>query len=152
MAKEKFNLKSMTKSKREAHKDSFFRLYRQLKCVKPAAEQTGISLKTATTWVKNFKANANKVQRERKRGPRPGTDRMLTKEQVKQLYNMIVDHDPQQYKLPFALWNTKAVKELIYEKFGINMARRTVCLYMKRMGHTPPNARRNAPANRMKRK
>lgn len=144
MAKEQFNLKSMPKAEREAHKDSFFRLYRQLKCVKKAAEQAGISLKTATTWVKDFKANSNKIRRESKRGPQPGTNRMLTEEQVKQLYNMLVDHDPQQYKLPFALWTTKAVKELIYEKFGITMARRTVCLYMSRMGLTPQRPEKRA--------
>lgn len=144
MAKEQFNLKSMTREEREAHKDSFFRLYRQLKCVKHAAEQAGVSLKTATTWIKKFKNNANKIPRETKRGPQPGTDRMLTDGQVKQLYNMLVDHDPQQYKLPFALWNTKAVKELVYEKFGINMARRTVCLYMKRMGLTPQRPEKRA--------
>ena len=144
MAKEQFNLKSMTREEREAHKDSFFRLYRQHHCVKHAAEQAGVSLKTATTWVKDFKRNANRIRRETRRGPKPGSDRMLSPEQVKQLYDMLVDHDPQQYKLPFALWTTKAIKQLILEKFGISMARRTVCLYMKRMGLTPQRPEKRA--------
>ena len=77
---------------------------------------------------------------------------MLTEKQVKQLYNMLADHNPQQYKLPFDLWTTKAVKELIYEKFGITMARRTVCLYMRRMGLLPLSGLKSVLENKMKRK
>ena len=65
--KDQFNIKSISRAQREAHKDFFFRLYRKTKCVKQAAELTGISLKTATTWVRAYKDNGNKVKREGKR-------------------------------------------------------------------------------------
>lgn len=129
MAKNQFNLKSMTREQREALKDSYFRLYEQLKCVKHAAEQAWVSLKAATTWVKEYKANANKIQRESSRGPKPGTDRLLNDKQVEQLRKMLVGKDPWQYKLRFAFWSARAIRELIKEKFGVEMVRGTVCLY-----------------------
>ena len=142
--KDQFNLKSMSREQREAHKDSFFRLYRKTKCVKQAAELTGISLKTATTWVRAYKDNGNKVKREGKRGPEQGRDRILSDEQLAKLCEMLVDKDPRQYKLKFALWNAKAIKQLIEHVFHVKIAARTVRLYMKMLGFTPQRPEKRA--------
>lgn len=40
-------------------------------------------------------------------------------------------------KLPFALWNRKAVKEVIADRYGIELPIRTVGEYLKRWGFTP---------------
>ena len=121
----------MSREQREAHKDSFFRLYRKTKCVKQASELTGISLKTATTWVRAYKDNGNKVKREGKRGPEQGRDRILSDEQLAKLCEMLVDKDPRQYKLKFALWNGRAIRELIRLEFGKEMPARTVVCICK---------------------
>ena len=50
---------------------------------------------------------------------------------------MIVDKYPEQYKLAFALWTTKAVKELIEQQFGVILARSTMSNYLRSWGFTP---------------
>ena len=139
-----FNLKSMTREQREAHKDSFFRLYCQIDSVKQAAELAGISLKTATTWVRDYKENGNQVKREGKRGPEEGRARLLNDVQLAELCEMLVDKDPRQYKLKFALWNARAIKQLIEHVYHIKIAARTVRLYMKKLGFTPQRPEKRA--------
>ena len=40
-------------------------------------------------------------------------------------------------KLPFALWNRKAIKQVIWDLWSIRLALRTISDYMKRWGFTP---------------
>jgi len=68
----------------------------------------------------------------------------LSKEQEKRIQKAIVDKEPDQLKLPFALWTRIAVQQLIKELFGINMPIRTVGEYLKRWGYTPQKPLRRA--------
>ena len=49
-------------------------------------------------------------------GPSKGSNCLLTPEQEKQIKRLIIDKTPDQLKLPFVLWDRKAVKELIYHQ------------------------------------
>ena len=57
---------------------------------------------------------------------------------------MIIDKTPTQYKFKFALWNAKAIKQLIQYKFGIDMPARTIRYYMQRNGFTPQRPEKRA--------
>lgn len=57
---------------------------------------------------------------------------------------MIIDHYPDQLKLPFALWDRQAILMLIKQQFGIQMPIRTVGEYLSRWGYTPQKPVRKA--------
>ena len=44
---------------------------------------------------------------------------------------------PDQLKLPFDLWNRKAIQTFIKEKFDIDLPKRTINHYLKRWDFTP---------------
>jgi transposase len=47
-------------------------------------------------------------------------------------------------KLAFALWNRRAVMELIEQEFGVKMPLRTVGEYLRRWGYTPQRPMKRA--------
>ena len=51
--------------------------------------------------------------------------------------SILVDETPQQQGLPFALWNRRAVMELLEKRFGVAMPIRTGGEYLSRWGYTP---------------
>lgn len=61
---------------------------------------------------------------------------------------MIVDKIPMQYKFPFALWNARAIRDLIRAEFGVDVSRRTVSRYMQRNGFTPQRLEKRAREQR----
>ena len=62
---------------------------------------------------------------------------MLTEPQEAELKRLLINKNPQQFKLPFALWNRKAIQSAIYQMWRIKIAVRTIGDYMKRWGFTP---------------
>jgi transposase len=65
------------------------------------------------------------------RGRKTGDFRTLSEHQEKEVQTAIKDKDPNQLKLPFALWTRRAVQQLVKQLFGIEMPIRTV-------GESPP--------------
>ena len=55
-----------------------------------------------------------------------------------------MDKEPDQLKLPFALWTRIAVQQLIKQMYAIDMPMRTVGEYLKRWGYTPQKPLRRA--------
>ena len=72
-----------------------------------------------------------------KRGRQAGERQTLSGEQEYALQQWIIDKMPEQLKLSCALWTRGAVKELIWQRFKIEMPIRTVGEYLKRWGFTP---------------
>ena len=70
----------------------------------------------------------------RKRGRKHGTQRRLDAQQEAKLRRMIIDSTPEQLKLPFMLWERRAVQELVVKKFDIDLPLRTVGEYLLRWG------------------
>ena len=83
-----------------------------------------------------------------KRGRKHGEKRHLSAEQEKQIQKTIVDHYTDQLKLPFALWDRLAVRQLIKLQFGFEMPIRTVGEYLSRWGYTPQKPIRKAHEQR----
>lgn len=50
---------------------------------------------------------------------------------------LICDKTPDQLKMPFALWNRQAVRQLILDRFGIRLTPQGVGKYLARWGFTP---------------
>jgi transposase len=72
----------------------------------------------------------------RRVSPRRGKG-LLTADEAGKIQRWIADRTPDQLKLPFALWTSRAVRDLIALRFGKRLGLSTVQLYLKRWGLTP---------------
>lgn len=101
------------------------------------ADIVGVSRNTVGNWLKKYKAEGARALKNKKRGRKYGEQRTLTQEHEREVQKLIQDKTPDQLKMAFALWNRKAIKELIFRLYTIKMPIRTVGDYLKRWGFTP---------------
>ena len=120
-----------------AIKKTIIRQWKNGKTTAEIRDNTGMCINTVRDTIHKYKEGGMKALMPQKKGRRSGTCMRLTAEQSKVIQTAIIDKDPDQLKMPFALWTRKAVKELIKDKFGIDMPIRTVGDYLKRWGFTP---------------
>jgi transposase len=78
------------------------------------------------------------------RGPAPGTGRLLDAQQEAETRRMICTHTPDELDLPFALWSRAAVRELIWQRYRVRLAVRTMGTYLARWGFTAQKPLRRA--------
>src|SRR6476469_9318767 len=78
------------------------------------------------------------------RGPKPGHGRFLSAKQEAEAGNLIRRHTPDALDLPFALWSRAAVRELIWQRFRVRLAVRTMGTYLARWGFTAQKPLRRA--------
>lgn len=98
---------------------------------------TGMCINTVRATIHAYKEGGYAAIKPKKEGRPVGAGMSLTAEQSSEIQKLIIDKDPDQLKLPFALWTRKAVKELIANRCGIDMPIRTVGEYLRRWGFTP---------------
>ncbi len=70
------------------------------------------------------------------RGRKTGEKRTLSPAQEDEIVRTITEKNPDQLKMKCCLWTRDAVKQLIQEKYGIDMPIRTVGQYLQRWGFT----------------
>ena len=100
------------------------------------AEDAGISPNTLRIRFRAWKAKGDKALIPSLRGRKIGEGKFLTDEDEAELKKLIVDRTPDQLKMPFALWTRKAVQELIYSKYGVELAITAVGNYLRKWGFT----------------
>ena len=141
---EYISLKGMSREQRDALRESFLRAYARNGKVAENARAFSIRLCTAQGWVNRYIRDGRKFKKEHVSGRKIGMCRTLTPDEEKRLVNILVDKTPEQYKFKFALWNGRAIRELIRLEFGKEMPARTVRLYMQRLGFTPQRPEKRA--------
>lgn len=109
---------------------------------KVAAETFGVARASVYNWVDAFEDGGKKNLLPKKRGPK--TASKLLGWQAAQICNIIRDKHPEQMKFSFALWNARAVRDLIKRKFKIEYTVRYVQVLLKRWGFTPQRPKRVA--------
>jgi transposase len=92
----------------------------------------GVNKNTITNWLKSYSADGKKGLQDKKRGRRSAGCKLLSDSQDVMVQKIITDKYPEQYKLPYALWTRKAVKELIKNELGVDIARTTMGDYLRR--------------------
>ena len=102
--------------------------------VKEVAETFGVSGTAVRNWNNKHQSGGRKSLRSAIRGRKTGEKRHLSARQESQLRRWIIDSTPDQLKLPFMLWERRAVQELIEQRFGLVMPLRTVGGYLARWG------------------
>ena len=106
------------------------------------AKILGITRQAVGKWVKAHREGGAKALRAKPKGrPKGGA---LFPRQAVQITKAIVDHCPEQLKLPFYLWTPEAVGQLIERRFGIRLSIWTVGRYLARWGFTPQKPVRRA--------
>ena len=115
-----------------------------------AAAAVGVQRQTVNAWLRRWRERGEEgVLDGRRVSPRRGKG-LLTAEEAGRVRRWIADRTPDQLKLPFALWTSRAVRDLIALRFGKTLGLSTVQLYLKRWGLTPQKplarAKQRSPA------
>jgi transposase len=115
-----------------------------------AAQLVGVHRQTVNTWVKRYRERGEEgVLDGRRASPRRGKGR-LTAEEADKVRAWVVEQAPDQLELPFALWTSRAVRELIERRFAKRLGLTAVQAYLRRWGMTPQKplvrARQRRPA------
>lgn len=108
-----------------------------------AAETFGVSRKSIWMWLVAYREGGQTALAARKRGPK-GERGKLKGWQAATICTLIRDHHPEQLKLPFVLWTSKAVRQLVRRRFGVKLSARSVRRYLARWGFTPQKPKRVA--------
>ena len=102
-----------------------------------AALAVGVHRQTVNIWLKRYRAQGEDgVLDGRRVSPRRGKG-LLTADEAGKVRGWIVDKTPDQLKLPFALWTSRVVRDLIALRFSKRLGLSTVQLYLQRWGLTP---------------
>ena len=135
---EKIDFRSRGRATQEALRRQAVYLVRQVgKTQAAAAEAVGVSRQVVNRWLKRHAEGGEEALLDGRRvSPRKGKG-LLTASEAKRVRGWIRDKCPDQLKLPYVLWTTGVVRELIRRKLGKDLAETTVRLYLTRWGFTP---------------
>ena len=115
-------------------------VYLVLECGKSqgeAAEAVGATRQTVNRWVQRYSGSGDDGLKDgRRMSPRKGHG-LLTAAEAKRVQGWIRDKCPEQLKLPYVLWTSGVVRELIRRRLGRQLGLSTVQLYLARWGFTP---------------
>jgi transposase len=98
-------------------------------------ELLGVTPQTICGWVKAYLLGGPGGLKSKRKG-RPKGGKLLPW-QAAQIAKTVIEHHPEQLKLPFYLWTREAVARLIKHRFGMQLSVWTVGRYLKRWGFTP---------------
>jgi transposase len=100
----------------------------------------GVHADTVGRWLKLDKKSLA-LQRS---GRKKGEGCFLSPERAESIRRLLIDRTPDQLKMAYALWTRQAVRELIVNETGVELAIRTVGEYLKRWGMTPQKPQKRA--------
>lgn len=107
-----------------------------------AAKVFGVSRASVSTWMKLSRQDGLKALNSKPRGRPPG--KQLEPWQCAQVVRTVIDHCPDQVKLPWALWTREAVGQYIKNHFGVKLSRWTVGRYLADWDLTPQKPAKRA--------
>jgi transposase len=108
------------------------------------AELLGVCQETISRWWTAYRAGGTDGLPGRRSGRPQGSGRMLTDEQAARIRALVDTKSPRELGLPHALWTRRAIGDLIRREFDIDLADRTVGLYLSRWGYTPKKPSRRS--------
>jgi len=135
---EKVDARKLPRDAQDEMRRQAMRMREELKLPwKEIARVVGVNVSTVIGWSKRFQREGVDGLKSKTRGRRYLSGRTLTLVQEWQLRSVIVGENPKQMSLPYALWNRRAVMQLVKVLFDIDMPIRTVGEYLLRWGYTP---------------
>jgi transposase len=103
----------------------------------------GVTRETVGRWVKAHRAGGDRALDARRRGRRGGHTK-LTEAQQQKIAALIVGNNPDQLKLPGFLWTRALVRDLICQRFGVEVGEDTAGRYLRAWGMSPQKPMRRA--------
>ena len=129
---------------RKLNKDAIEEIRRQaIKLHKSGLNNTAIAKalevhrSTLSGWVNRYKRSGFSELKAKRMGRTPGSGMQLSVAEQTKIKNKIAEKNPEQLKMPFALWTREAVCDLIKKLTGKLLDLRQVGRYLKRWGFTP---------------
>jgi transposase len=108
------------------------------------ADVLGVSRETVCHWWSAYvRGGLDALPRERSGRPL-GSGRALSDAQAEHIQQLLRTHQPEELGVAAPLWSRRAVADLIRREFAVDLAVRTVGLYLSRWGFTPKRPRRHA--------
>jgi transposase len=108
------------------------------------ADLLGVCHETISRWWTAYLAEGLPALPGGRTGRPLGSGRFLSDQQAERIQARIDCHSPEEVGIPHALWTRRAVRDLIRQEFGIDLAERTVGLYLRRWGYTSKRPSRHA--------
>jgi transposase len=101
---------------------------------KVVALALGISMVTMYGWLSRYRDGGWDALDARKRG---GRKPKLNAKAIRWIYKTVTEKNPLQLKFTFALWTAKMIGQVIYRKFGVKLAKSSVCRLLSQLGLPP---------------
>ena len=102
-----------------------------------AALAVGVHRQTVNIWLRRYRERGEDgVLDGRRVSPRRGKG-LLSAEEAGQVRGWIAEGTPDRLGLPFGLWTSRAVRELVERRLAKRLGLSTVPLYLRRWGMTP---------------
>src|SRR3954447_6322240 len=108
------------------------------------ADLLGVCHETISRWWTAYLADGLPALPGGRTGRPLGSGRFLSDRQAERIKARIDLHSPEEVGIPHALWTRRAVRDLIRKELGIDLAERTVGLYLRRWGYTSKRPARHA--------
>jgi len=140
----RIDARKLTSEVQQYNRDLAIRLFEQDQKRADIAKIVGVHYGVVCRWIRSWEQSGRQSIKLGRRGRSSGDQRCLTAAQESVLKKVICDKNPDQMKLPFALWNRKAIQGVIKQMWGVNIAIRTVGDYLKRWGYTPQKPAKRA--------
>lgn len=128
------NAKRMSQEEQYQIRKNIIRLMKLGKTNSEIAEATSVSERHVRSTKKNYLENGLAGIQPKKRGRRNGDQRILTQEQEKEIQCIIIDKNPEQFKMKCCLWTRKSIRDLIVMKYEIDLGLSTLGYYLQRWG------------------
>src|SRR3954451_12044151 len=100
------------------------------------ADLLGVCHETISRWWTAYRTDGLPALPAGRTGRPLGSGRFLSDQQAQRIKARIDFHSPTEVGIPHALWTRRAVRDLIRKECGIDLAERTVGLYLRRWGYT----------------
>jgi transposase len=108
------------------------------------ADLLGVSRETVSRWWSAYSSQGLDALPQERSGCPLGSGRLLSDQQASHIQGLLDNHSPEDLSIPAPLWNRRAVRDLIRKEFAIDLAVRTVGVYLNRWGYTAKEPRRHA--------
>ena len=112
------------------------------------SELLGVCHETISRWWTVYRADGPRALPGGRSGRPLGSGRLLSDRQAERIKARIDFHSPEELGIPHALWTRRAVRDLIRRECGVDLAERTVGLYLRRWGYTSKRPARRAGDDR----
>lgn len=129
--------RKLSKEAKEEIRRQAIRLHRSGNNNTLISEILEVHRSTVSGWVNRYKRGGLPELKSRQVGRKPGSGMQLSVDEQKKIRKKIEEKNPEQLKMPFALWTREAVCQLIQKLTAKLLDLRQVGRYLKRWGFTP---------------